>query len=137
MHIIEKFQSVYNEMDKENLESLSELYAEDIVFMDPFRKMEGIHELEVYFEHLYENLTGIRFEFKNVVTDGNNSAMEWVMRYSHKAVGGGREISVEGTSFIRYSDKIHFHRDYYDAGEMLYEHLPLLGKILRVVKSRV
>jgi hypothetical protein len=34
-------------------------------------------------------------------------------------------------------DKVLYQRDYYDAGEMLYEHLPVLGWAVRGVKKRV
>lgn len=36
-----------------------------------------------------------------------------------------------------HGEKIFRQRDYYDAGEMLYEHLPLLGWAVRGVKRRV
>jgi hypothetical protein len=35
------------------------------------------------------------------------------------------------------NDLITRQRDYYDAGEMIYEHLPLLGWAVRGVKRRV
>lgn len=34
-------------------------------------------------------------------------------------------------------DRIVRQRDYYDAGEMIYEHLPILGWAVRGVKRRV
>jgi hypothetical protein len=35
------------------------------------------------------------------------------------------------------NDRVVLQRDYYDAGEMIYEHLPLLGWAVRSVKRRV
>jgi hypothetical protein len=33
--------------------------------------------------------------------------------------------------------KIYYHRDYFDMGAMLYEHLPLLGRIIQRLKHRL
>jgi hypothetical protein len=32
---------------------------------------------------------------------------------------------------------VYYHRDYYDAGSMLYEHIPLMGYAIRKIKKKV
>ena len=39
--------------------------------------------------------------------------------------GGGRKL------LETRNGKIYYHRDYFDMGSLLYEHLPLLGKIIQ------
>jgi hypothetical protein len=39
-------------------------------------------------------------------------------------------VEIQGEKIIRQ-------RDYYDAGQMIYEHLPLLGWVVRGIKRRV
>jgi hypothetical protein len=58
------------------------------------------------------------------------------MYLRHKRINGRREIQVEGISHL-YIDcgKVNYHRDYFDAGQMLYENLPLLGGIIRKIKE--
>ena len=34
-------------------------------------------------------------------------------------------------------DRVHFHQDYFDAGALLYEHLPLMGGAIRWLKGRL
>ncbi len=36
-----------------------------------------------------------------------------------------------------WRDKVYRHRDYFDAGAMLYEHLPVLGRVVSWLKRRV
>ena len=59
------------------------------------------------------------------------------MSYSHPRLAGGGQIDVAGISHIRFDDKINYHRDYYDLGEMLYEHLPAYGWLTRKLKARL
>ena len=63
--------------------------------------------------------------------------MQWIMSYQHPKLAAGRSIDVAGISHIRFEEKIFYHRDYYDLGEMLYEHIPLYGWITRRLKARL
>ena len=49
----------------------------------------------------------------------------------------GKPISVQGTSHIRFTDKVYFHQDYFDGGALLYEHVPVLGSIIQQLKKRM
>ena len=60
------------------------------------------------------------------------------MTYSHKQLNSGKPITVEGHSFIMGDDsKVTYHRDYVDLGQMLYEHIPVLGRLIQWVKKRM
>ena len=38
---------------------------------------------------------------------------------------------------VMWHDKVYRHRDYFDAGALLYEHVPLLGRVIRWLKRRM
>jgi hypothetical protein len=60
------------------------------------------------------------------------------MTMKHPAVAGGETVIVDGVSYVRFEgDKAVYHRDYFDAGAMVYEHVPIVGSIVRYVKGRV
>jgi hypothetical protein len=46
---------------------------------------------------------------------------------------------VPGGTLIKIDkfEKIIFHRDYFDAGAMLYEQIPLLGRVIKWVKQKI
>ena len=47
-------------------------------------------------------------------------------------------ITLDGTTQLKVEDeKIIYHKDYYDLGEMVYEHIPLLGSIIKMIKRRL
>ena len=60
------------------------------------------------------------------------------MTAKHPKFLKGQSVRVEGASFLKTRNgKIYYHRDYFDMGSLLYEHLPLLGKIIQKIKQRV
>ena len=59
------------------------------------------------------------------------------MLLQHPKLNSGKIFSVPGVSIIRYEDKIYSHRDYFDLGAMLYEQLPLLGGLIRMIKRKL
>ncbi len=51
--IIEDFTQIYQRLNKDNLELLTDLYSADITFIDPLHRIEGIDNLTVYFLQVY------------------------------------------------------------------------------------
>ncbi|MGF2734861.1 nuclear transport factor 2 family protein [Marinobacter sp. DUT-1] len=134
---IEHFKALFNELDKGNLNKLQAVYSEDIRFQDPFNQVAGLDELTHYFAGAYKNVISCRFEFEPAVATGASVALPWVMKLRHKRIRGGREISVDGISHLEIEDgRVSFHRDYFDAGQLLYENLPALGRIVRWIKGQ-
>jgi hypothetical protein len=43
-----------------------------------------------------------------------------------------KQITLDGTTQLGVSDdSIIYHKDYYDLGEMVYEHVPILGFVVK------
>lgn len=133
---IEKLIGLYQKLGANNLQLLDEVYGAEVIFCDPMHRVEGLASLKAYFANLYQNLGSIDFEFHRVMDDGSHAMLVWTMTFTHPRLAAGKPISVEGVSQIDYSDKVDFHRDYFDVGAMLYEHIPGLGALVRLVKRR-
>ena len=78
-----------------------------------------------------------RFIIDNVIEQDGEACLVWRMEYAHHKINAGKMIHVDGSSFLKFSDKIDFHRDYLDMGQMLYEHLPVVGRVIKGIKKRV
>ena len=60
------------------------------------------------------------------------------MTYQHNKLNQGKSVTVAGSSYIKgEGDKVILHRDYLDLGAMIYEQLPLFGKLTKWVKAKV
>jgi hypothetical protein len=64
--------------------------------------------------------------------------MRWTMSYRHPRLKQGEPILVHGCSHLLWTDnKVFQHRDFFDAGALLYEHLPVMGRMIRWLKGRL
>jgi limonene-1,2-epoxide hydrolase len=135
-HVVNRFRELFNTLDKGNLNKLAGVYGERIHFKDPLGEAHGLDELTRYFAGSYQNVIACHFEFAQEAVDEGTVTLPWTMHLRHKRINGGKEIQVEGISHLHIDcGKVNYHRDYFDAGQLLYENLPLLGGIIRKIKE--
>ncbi|RLV61614.1 nuclear transport factor 2 family protein [Parashewanella curva] len=126
---------LYQTLTKQELNKILDVYHEDVVFRDPIHRVVGVDELHEYFQTMYKNTTSCEFDIYETFFDKRNAALYWKMTFINPKINRGNPILVEGHSLIRgQGDKVIYHRDYYDVGEMVYEHVPLLGFMVRKLK---
>lgn len=133
------FADTFAQLDKHNLDRLPEIYAAEIHFTDPLHDLHGLDTMHGYFEQLYANVTHIDFDFQQCETVREGQGLlRWTMTFCHPRLKKGKEIKVDGCSCIFFRDGLVYrHIDYYDAGALLYEHIPLLGGIINWLKGRL
>ena len=130
------FTGLFNELTRENIDDIRKVYSQDVTFQDPFSAVDGIEPLAAYFSNAYANVIASQFEFGEPVISGRNVCIPWVMKLKHKRIRGGKEVHVDGISQLCIQGgKVTSHRDYFDAGQLLYENLPVLGKAIQWIRS--
>jgi len=134
---VERFQDLYRELDRERLHLLPEVYAPDVVFVDPVHRIEGLPALTAYFRTMYEGVAEIGFQFEEVLAGDGRAFLSWTMRMRHARFRPRETLTLPGASLIRFDQRVNFHRDYFDLGAMIYERVPVLGGAVRAVKSRL
>lgn len=134
--LVDNFIELYQALNKNNLHLLGQVYGDDIIFTDPMHQISGLESLTQYFAKLYENVQHIQFEIKEVQQSDSQASLFWQMQYRHPKLNKGQLISVDGMSQLKFNDKIYFHRDYFDLGQMLYEQVPCVGGVIRLLKTR-
>lgn len=134
-----RFIGLYQQLDKQQLHRLPEVYAEQVVFTDPAHCIEGLAALGDYFAALYQRLAYCRFVITSQQQQGLQAWLGWTMTFSHPRLRGGEPVTVEGATRLEFDEagKVCQHRDYFDLGAMLYEQLPLLGPVVRAIKMRL
>lgn len=136
---MENFLETYRKLNSNNLHLLSDIYADDIVFVDPAHKIQGLDNLMHYFESLYSNINSASFHFDDTFRIANHAYVQWTMEFSHPRLARGKAISFPGVSSLTFNidGKVVHHQDFFDMGAMLYEHLPLLGRVIKTLKRRL
>jgi len=135
--LIDDFCRIYQGLDKNNLGQLGLVYSDHINFIDALHNLKGLDQLSAYFSHLYSHLLYCNFSIEEVIKEEGKASIVWTMQYAHPKINKGKPILVNGCSHLKFNEKIYYHRDFLDMGQMLYEQLPLLGGLIRVVKKRV
>ncbi len=124
------------ELRPDRLFPYDELYEPAVVFEDPLRRAEGLEAVRSHFHNLNRNLRVARFVFGSTLVQGQEAAISWTMTLELRS-GPRRPIVVAGITQLRFTDRITHQRDHFDAGALIYEHIPLLGFIIRWVKRHL
>lgn len=140
MAVISRFCELYQDIANLDVDRLDGVYGHAVLFVDPVTTHTGIGALKAYFSRLLENAAQCRFDINNVVPCEQNDnnihfVVTWTMQLTLKS---GKFIALDGISELRIeNDLIVYHRDYYDIGAMVYEHLPVLGKLIKYIKRKL
>ncbi|SFU91691.1 nuclear transport factor 2 family protein [Halomonas korlensis] len=138
---LQAFCAFFNNLDKSCTENLDKVYTEDVAFDDPIHHFDGITSLEAYYRSLYDNVTSCHFDFHQSQRQGDDAFVTWTMQLVHPRLDGGKPVEVDGCSHLRFaadgSGRVAQHRDYFDVGALLYERLPVLGRVVKGIKQRL
>ena len=136
---LSRFIALYQQLNLQQLHRLPEVYADEVIFIDPAHRIEGLSAPGDYFAALYQRLAYCRFEIISQQHEGAQAWLSWVMTFSHPRLAAGQPVRVAGATRLEFdaAGKVRVHRDYFDLGALLYEQLPLLGPLVRLIKGRV
>lgn len=141
--LIAQITTLYERFDPALIGALDQIYDSDVVFEDPLHRVEGLVALRRYFSGMVHGLEECGFTFNHILEqrgqagEPDQAVLLWTMHYRHRKLKGGRRLSLEGSSHLQFRDRVLYHRDYFDAGAMLYEHIPVLGYVIGKIKARL
>jgi steroid Delta-isomerase len=121
-----------------SLDDIETLFATDASFRDPFNDVRGAGKIRKVFEDMFEAVGQPQFRVTETAWSGQNLAfMRWIFTY--RIGGRGAPVRVEGMSAVELhpDGRIASHIDYWDAAHGLYEHLPVIGWVLRALRRKI
>ena len=76
-----------------------------------------------------------RFVVTDCIEQGEQAMLGWAFHFALR----GRALTVRGVTHLRFDadGRVVLHRDYWDAAEELYEKLPVVGGLMRLIKRRL
>ena len=135
--VISNLMAFYENFSADRIAGLDALYTQDVEFVDPIHKVEGILCLKNYLKRMAKNLIHYRIRYLDVLIGENSAYLTWEMEFANKRIRGGEVIRVRGMSCLKFTSRVYYHEDSYDLGALVYEHLPVLGGITRSLKNRL
>ena len=138
MKLLEQFEALYRNLGMHSIPTLKDIYHSDVRFIDPVGEHSGIDEIEAYFANLLETTKSCEFTVYSIIEENDMAFARWQMKLQHPKLSGGKEIKLDGVSELVITDnKIKQQTDFYDMGTMIYEHIPVLGAAVRIVKRKM
>lgn len=118
--------------------TLDDVYADPLYFNDTFHTFRSRDALKSYFMGLADQ-ADTQVKFLDVQSSGNDAYVRWSMTIRFSVWWKDIDINSAGVSHVRFDDegKIVMHHDYWDGVEGFYAHLPVIGSLLKSVRSRL
>ena len=132
---ITNFQNYDRDLDMSQKSELAKVYSDNIMFKDPIHKLSGLENLHQYFSGMNDNVLRCTFDFHKESIDEGFAYLEWVMELETKS--SKRLIVVPGVTYVEFDEKITKHVDYFDAGALFYENIPILNKVIAFIKRKI
>jgi ketosteroid isomerase-like protein len=135
---VQRLVQFFEQLQPQDLARLSELYAADARFKDPFNEVQGLAAIENIFAHMFEALDAPHFIVTERIVQGTQCFLVWDFRFRFRRFDRESWQTVRGGTHLVFNDdgRVTLHRDYWDAAEELYEKLPLVGGLMRWLKRR-
>ena len=129
----------FDELSPASKAELVKLAHPDIHFVDPFNDVRGIEKLLAVFDHMFETTREPRFVTEPPIVAGDVAFIKWRFTCTINSRFYAKPMTIDGVSEVRFDDAglITAHIDYWDAAGQLYEKLPLLGGLLRIIRHRL
>ncbi len=122
----------------DSVSRLTEYYAANAYFKDPFNEVRGVDQIEKVFRHMFATLDAPQFVVQEYWINDASAVFLWEFQFRFRGKAAAKQ-SFTGMSLLRFNSesKVMLHRDYWDAAEEIYEKFPLIGSTLRWIKRRM
>ena len=132
---IQRYVEAFEQLTPSTLQPLEDCFAERARFVDPFNDVRGKSSIRRVFEHMFASCENPTFGVEESIGEGSLVYLKWHFSF-------GRSTSrrrVHGVSRVQFTPDglVSEHRDYWDPASQMYDKLPLLGKLFRVLRNRL
>lgn len=137
---MQRFATYFQSLTVDRVKQLTkETYAENAWFYDTLKTVEGADAIERYMTETAEGVHECTVEIDDFVRSGDDHYARWTMTIRFKKFRKGEPCRSVGMTHLRFNaaGQIALHHDYWDAASGLFEHIPVLGGGIRMVKRRV
>lgn len=128
----------FETLTPQSVSGLQRFYAQDCCFKDPFNDVRGLPALEAIFRHMFDRLEAPRFIVRERVVEMPRALLTWDFEFRFRRWQPQVTQRIHGASLLSFdaAGLVAVHRDYWDVAEELYEKLPGIGALMRLLKRQ-
>lgn len=132
------FAKIYSDFKQGATEkNIRDVYAEKLYFNDTFKIIENLDELVIYMSESANHVESTTVDILDVMRSKDDYFIRWSMKMDLQVKGKAIYSHSIGMTQLRFNEKgkVVFHQDFWDSSEAFFEHLPLMGRFVKKVKS--
>lgn len=133
--VLAAYAAIYAGLTRERLEEVRGLVMPDVRFKDPFNDLRGVDAMIRAMAAMFRFGTP-HFEIRDKAASDQAAYLLW--RYTTDRGKPGAWV-IDGMTELRFAadGRIAAHIDHWDAAAQVYERVPLVGAVLRLLKRRL
>jgi steroid delta-isomerase len=127
--------TLFENMNIDDLVNLDRFFTSNAHFKDPFNEARGLDKIHHIFQHMFTTLDNPSFRVDEALLTGDVAYIKWQFHAQMK----NNSMMLVGISRVVFNEQglVSEHIDYWDASEQFYMKLPIIGALLRFIKSQV
>ena len=137
---LQRYVDWFESLSLSSPDDLHTIMTNDVHFSDPFNSVTGLDDTRKIFEDMFNMLDSTRFRITHAAM-AESEPPAALLRWEMDAVSrkSKEPIRIVGMSEVYFSDdgRVRVHIDHWDAGRQFYEKLPLIGWLVRTIRSRM
>ncbi len=137
----ERFAEFFSSFSEDRVERLvPETYAEDVYFNDTLKAVRGRSKLAHYLAESAAAVEDCRVDIVSTTpVQPGECLVRWKMMIRFKRFRRGEDTWSIGMSHLRFDadGRVIYHQDYWNAADGLFQHVPVLGWMIRAIKRRL
>jgi steroid delta-isomerase len=135
---LQRYTQFFDQLRMGTLGELDSVMTDDVRFVDPFNDVIGRAKVKLIFEHMFEQFPKASFTVIHAaLTEGVKPVglISWQMNSTPE----GQGYSIVGMSEVSFAEdgRVNLHIDHWDSGQQVYETLPIVGSLLRLIRKRL
>lgn len=132
-----RYAEFFSALTPSDLQRLADFFDQQAHFKDPFNDVIGIDSISRVFDDMFERTQSPKFTvIEWMVNDDGVAYLRWTFSFTAPMLGSQQ---FEGISRVVFNDqgKVIEHVDYWNPAEEIYEKIPLLGSLMKVLKNKL
>ena len=130
-----KYVQVLENLSAKNLQSLGDVTAHSVCFVDPFNDTRTQLAFISIMQDMFTQLSSVKFVVHTAVQQDDTAFIYWTFHADSRFTG---PFDFQGTSLLKANEegKVVLHHDFWD-GSILMQKVPVLGSIIKRLRIKL
>jgi len=137
---ITRFENFLAHLDEQTArEQTAKVYAPEAFLNDTLKTIHGAPAIREYFIKTARGLDSMTVAFDDVAVSSCNYYFRWTMETRMKHLAPGKTIRTIGITMVRFDPegRVLIHQDFWDSAQGVWDHVPVMGSVIRWIQSKI